>query len=126
SSTTCSRALPSTAHPTTTSSSTCSTCSTSRSSSHGTGSSRGRTRGRTACRAPCARSSPTPTSRTTGSPRTRSAAVRERHLAGAVAQGRVQHAGDQPPLRQGRRPADATVLPRRLERRPIAHGAVHN
>jgi hypothetical protein len=56
----------------------------------------------------------------------RRAAVRERHLAGAVAQGRVQHAGDQPPLRQGRRPADATVLPRRLERRPIAHGAVHN
>uniref|UniRef100_A0A0E0FUW8 Uncharacterized protein n=1 Tax=Oryza nivara TaxID=4536 RepID=A0A0E0FUW8_ORYNI len=44
----------------------------------------------------------------------RGAVVRQRGIAGEVAPGRVQHAGDSPPLRQGRRPADAAVLPPRI------------
>lgn len=41
----------------------------------------------------------------------RRAALHQRRLAGEVAPGRVQHAGERPPLRQGRRPAAAAVLP---------------
>jgi hypothetical protein len=49
----------------------------------------------------------------------RPADVHQRHLAGEVAQGRVQHAGDQPPLRQGRRPAHAAVLQPRISPPPL-------
>jgi hypothetical protein len=50
-----------------------------------------------------------------GAPLPRRAGLHQRHLAGAVAARRVQHAGGRAPVRQSRRAADAAVLqPRAL------------